>query len=605
MVILRKEIKESLSLVPHKPGCYKYRDEEGRVIYVGKAKNLNKRLSSYFQKTPDDPKTRALLRHFSSIEYMVVETEHDALLLEYNQIREFQPKYNILLKEGNAYPSICIKNEPFPRVFSTHKPQPDGSTYYGPYPQVAMAHTFVRLFRNLYNLRTCNLPLTPEKIKQNKFRVCLQYHIHRCDAPCVGKISEEQYLNYIRDIKEILNGNVKELMQRIRTQMQQHAQELQFEQAQQCKEVLQKLENFQGKSTITSTSLQHALVITCVSDTEAFYVNYLEIHHGNIVSGQTLEYKKGAEQEEDDTLASIIINITKTTRKQVSEILLQKAPQFALPPQYKVSVPQRGDKHKLVELSLANAAQYMQDKQRQREKLNPAQENMRLLKALQSAIGLPTLPAHIECFDNSNISGASPVAACVVFKNARPSKEDYRHFHIQSVTGPNDYASMREVVTRRYTSLLNKNKPLPNLILADGGKGQMSAINDALQSIGITIPVVGLSKDERHRTANVLYGNPPEVIGIMSNHPAFKLLEQIQREVHRFAITFHRKVHSKTLTHSQLNEIPGIGPATQKKLLNHFKSFKRIQGASQQELAEVVGNAKATLLHQHFNPTQS
>lgn len=596
MEIARNDIKEKLSTIPARPGCYKYKDAKGEIIYVGKAKNLSRRISSYFQKIPTDTKTRALLQAFSTVEYIVVETEHDALLLEYNLIREFRPKYNVLLKEGNAYPLICIKNESFPRVFATHKPEEDGSRYYGPYPNRSMAWTLIQLFRSIYKLRTCSLNLTPENIRARKFRVCLQYHIKRCKAPCVGKITEDEYNEYIQDIEEILEGNVRELVAKLSERMKAEAEEWRFEEAQTCKEIIERLENFQGRSLISSTSLSRAIVVSFGGDTEAIYVNYLEIHQGNVIAGRTLEYRRGVEEEEGEVRSSILLEILNSTRHDVREVILSERLEFPLPGRYAVVIPKRGEKKKLVELSLENVRQYQEDKYRQAEKLNPEQRNIQLLQELQNKIGLPTLPYHIECFDNSNISGEYAVAACIVFKGAKPSKADYRHFHIRTVEGPDDYASMREVVTRRYEAVLEKEESLPDLLIVDGGKAHMACVREALDALALQIPIVGLAKDSKHRTANILFGNPPEVIGIMSRSPAFRLLEKIQDEVHRFAITFHRKVRSKKQVDSFLDHVPGVGVQTKKKLLQHFRSVNKIKEADLQELADVIGKARAEKL---------
>lgn len=601
MLIPRENIRTSLNAIPEKPGCYRYRNRDGVVIYVGKAKNLRKRVSSYFHKEVNDPKTRALLRDLVSVEYIVVETEHDALLLENNLIKEHQPMYNILLKEGNVYPWICVTREPFPRIFVTHKMSKDGSLYFGPYPDRSFPYTLIKLFKWLFKFRTCKLPLTVDGIEAHKFKVCLQYHIKRCNAPCIGDISIEEYRGHVENAKRILNGNIKEVVGELKEVMMEHAKKLEFEKAHEVQQTIIALENYQAKSTIISDVIGNALVVSCDSDSEAFYVNYLELRHGNIIAGKTMEYKMGIEEDREDVFSSVLQELIQTSRSgSIREVILPFDPGFKLDSAVSITVPQRGDRKKVLDLSMENVRQYMTDKYKQAEKLNPEQRNTQLLRELMTTIGLPKLPYHIECFDNSNIGGDSPVAACIVFKGARPSKSDYRHYHIKDVVGPDDYASMSEIVRRRYSKMIEEGEDLPDLIITDGGKGHMSVVSSTLSDLGIDIPVLGLAKDKYHNTANILYGNPPELVGIMQRSQAFHLLTRIQDEVHRFAIKFHRDVRSKKQTKSALDDIKGIGPVTKKALLNHFKSIKRIRSASLSDLSGVVGDSKAHIIYNHF-----
>ena len=605
MIIGRKEIKKNLSLLPEGPGCYLYRNKNDVVIYVGKAKSLKRRISSYFNREPDSPKTRALLRNFATIEYMVVATEHDALLLENNLIKQYQPKYNILLKEGNMYPYICVKREPFPRVFVTHKVVRDGSRYFGPYPSRSMAWTLSRLFRKVYKFRSCSLDLTEEKIRRHKFRVCLKYHIDRCKGPCEGFQREEDYDRQVQDAVSIMNGKIRVVTGTLKEEIAKAASELDFESAISLKEMLTELDAYQGKSTIISDTIGDALAASYGSDSEAVYVNYFVLSDGNIISGRTLEYRRQIEDEEpSDLFATILLDILEALPFDIKEVILPEEPGFTASPKAKITVPQRGDRKKVLELSERNVRQYMEDKQKQAEKMNPEQRNTQILVDLQKTVGLPTLPFHVECFDNSNIQGSSPVAACVVLKGGKPSKADYRLYHIRGVSGPDDYASMKEVVTRRYTRLMAEGEKLPDLIITDGGRGHMSTVKEALEEIGAHIEVLGLAKDETHNTNEVLYGDPPRVVGIMMRSQAFYLLERIQKEVHRFAIEFHRKVRAKAAIHSALDEIEGIGPVNKEKLLEVFKSVPRIKKAPLEQLQEAIGKVKGSLVYNHFHPSE-
>ena len=603
MIISRKDIRANLSLLPEEPGCYLYRNRSDQVIYVGKAKNLKRRISSYFNREPDSPKTRALLRNFSTVEYMVVATEHDALLLENNLIKQHQPRYNILLKEGNMYPYICVKNEPFPRVFVTHKPEKDGSRYFGPYPSRSMAWTLNRLFKRVYKFRTCSYDLSEEKIRRHKFRVCLKYHIGRCKGPCEGFQDEESYRKEIRDAVSIMNGKIRVVTSTLKDEISRAASELDFETAISLREILTELDNYQGKSTIISDTIGDALAASFGIDSEAIYVNYFVLSDGNIISGRTLEYRRQIEDEEPAELfATILLEVVEKLPFELSELILPENVPFSVGPGLRVTVPRRGDRKKVLELSERNVRQYMEDKQKQQEKMNPEQRNIQILKDLQKTVGLPSLPFHVECFDNSNIQGSNPVAACVVFRGGKPSKSDYRLYHIRGVTGPDDYASMKEVVLRRYARLLEEEKELPDLIITDGGRGHMSTVKEALGELGLSIEVLGLAKDDTHNTSEVLYGDPPQVVGIMMRSQAFYLLERIQKEVHRFAIQFHRDVRSKTALHSALDDIEGIGPVTKEKLLKVFKSVPRIRKCTLSELQEAIGKSKGETVYRFFNP---
>ncbi len=605
MLIAKKDIRNSLSVIPELPGVYIYRDKEDKVLYVGKAKNLRKRVGQYFQRESDRPNARAMLRVFETVEYIVVRTETDALLLENNLIKTHQPPYNIMLKHGNFYPYIYVTRERFPRFGTTHKPQPGGSTeYYGPYPNKSMAYQLIQLFRRLYKFRTCSFNLSPENIERGKFRVCLKYHIGCCKGPCEGLQTEEDYDRDVRAAKEILRGHITEVKRDIKEVMARASEELDFETALQMQNMLYTLENYQGKSTIMSNVIGDALVVTYGSSRRSFFVNYLLTRDGRIISGRTMEYRRGIEEDEEELFASVLKDLLDTLPLEgTRELILPVMPEYLDLSAYRVTIPQRGDRKHILDLSQHNVDQFIKDKDLQAEKLNPAQHNMQILRDLQSSVGLPKLPWHVECFDNSNIQGAEPVAACVVFKGGVPSKKDYRLFHIKTVEGSDDYASMYEVVVRRYSRLRDEGEELPDLIITDGGKGQMGVVRKALDEVGVEIPILGLAKDDRHRTSEVLYGDPPQVIGIMQRGQVFHLLERIQNEVHRFAITFHRNVHAKKSISSELDAIAGIGPATQKKLIRTFKSVKRIrESVSLDELTEAIGPAKARLVWDYFHP---
>lgn len=600
MIIPKKEIRESISVIPELPGCYTYRDEAGNVIYVGKAKNLRKRIASYFQKKVTDRKTRALLNTFQTIEYMVVETELDALLLENNLIKQHAPVYNILLKEGNRYPYICITKGAFPKVFVTHKVIKDEGEYYGPYPSSGMAWTLLRLFKQIYKFRTCNLNLSEEGIDAGKFRACLKYHINRCYAPCIGLLSRTEYDDMVSQTRMILNGKVKEAKRILEEEMSEAAGQLNFEKAQEIQETIKAIEGYQAKSAIISEVIGDALVVSSESDPDTFYINYLVIRDGNIIAGRTLEFKKGVEEEDGDLLSTVILNVLdQYPGIDIREVITDKKPDFDAAKGITYTIPQRGDRRKVLDLSIENVHQYIADKNKRAEKLNPEQRNTQILRELMTAVGLPALPYHVETFDNSNIQGSYPVAACVVFKGAKPSKSDYRLYHIKGVSGPDDYASMFEVVTRRYRGMATDE--LPDLIVTDGGKGQMSTVKRALADLNLKIPVMGLAKDSKHNTNQVLYGDPPEVVGIMQRSQVFHLLERIQNEVHRVAIKFHKDTRSRQQNRSELDDIKGIGPANKQKLILAFKSVKRIKEAELSDIQDVVGVAKGKSVYDFFN----
>lgn len=594
-------IKTILAVIPEKPGCYQYFDEKGTIIYVGKAKNLKRRVSSYFNKQHDSNKTRVLVKQIRDIKYFVVETEEDALLLENNLIKQYHPRYNVLLKDDKTYPSIVVKNEYFPRVYQTRNIVRDGSRYYGPYPSVYTAKVMLQLIKDLYPIRTCKYPLTPESIREGRYKVCLEYHIKRCKGPCEGLQTLEEYQQNISEIKEILRGNISQVSKHLFDEMQSLAAELKFEEAQKLKEKYEAIENYRSRSTVVPPMLHNIDVFSITENDPSAYINYLHIGNGAVVQAYTFEYKKRLDESKEDLLVMGIIEMRKRFESRAREIIVPFPLDLELDG-VTITVPQRGDKKKLLDLSIMNGKQYKVDKLKQAEKLNPEQRNTRLLKEIQEALHLKELPVQIECFDNSNIQGSDPVAACVVFKMGKPSKSDYRKYNIKTVVGPDDYASMKEVVRRRYQRLLDEKASLPNLIITDGGKGQMEVVRSVVEDeLHLSIPIAGLAKDNRHRTAELLYGFPPEVIGMKLDSPLFHLLTRMQDEVHRFAITFHKDKRSKGQTRSELDTIKGVGEKTKTALLREFKSVKRIREANLEDLAKVVGEAKAKLIKESLN----
>lgn len=579
--------------LPTGPGIYQYLNKEGTIIYVGKAKNLKRRVYSYFSKEHQSAKTRILVSKIADIRYIVVNTEEDALLLENNLIKKYKPRYNVLLKDDKSYPSICVTNEYFPRVFKTRKIVRNGSTYYGPYSHVPSMMAVLELIKKLYPLRTCNLALTPENIRNGKFNVCLEYHIKNCKAPCIAMQSHEEYMQNIAQIKEILKGNTQIISDALMKEMMSLASEMKFEEAQKVKEKYELIENYRSKSEVVSSVLHNIDVFSIETDESTAYINYLHITNGCINQAFTFEYKMRMDETKEELLQLGIIEMRERYKSRSKEIIVP----FELDMEMDgvtFTIPQRGDKKHLLELSILNVKQYKVDRLKQAEKLNPEQRSVRLLKEIQEQLHMEKLPIHIECFDNSNIQGSDAVAACVVFKKAKPSKKDYRKYIIKTVVGPDDYASMQEVVRRRYSRIIEEQGELPDLILTDGGKGQMEVVRQVIEDeLHLNIPIAGLAKDNRHRTSEVLFGFPPMTIGIKQGTPLFHLLENIQDEVHRFAITFHRDKRSKSQIASALDNVKGIGEKRKTALLKAFKSVARIKKASLEELAEVVGESAA------------
>ena len=596
MIDKNENIKNKLALLPDTPGVYQYFDKTGKIIYVGKAKNLKRRVSSYFNKVHDSPKTNILVKNIYDLQYIVVKTEEDALHLENSLIKAYKPRYNVLLKDDKTYPWICLRNEHFPRVFLTRKVYKDGSKYYGPYANVHLAKTVLGLIRELYPIRTCNYALTPENIEKNRFRVCLQYHIKNCKGCCVGKISEQEYNGYIEQVRQILNGDIHQLSNHLLEEMSALSTELRFEEAQVVKEKYDLIEKYKAKSVIVNPALHEIDVFSYDEDEGVAFVNYMHVRGGSIVQSITIEYKKKLDESASEILSLGIAELRSRFGSRAKEALVPFLPESDFV-DLEFVVPQRGDKKKLLAVSEQNVKQYKVDRLKQSEKLNPEQRVMRILTRIQQDFRLPELPWHMECFDNSNIQGTNPVASCVVFKKAKPSKKDYRKYNINTVVGPDDYASMKEVVRRRYQRAIVEETPLPDLIITDGGKGQMEVVREVIQDeLLLDIPIAGLAKDGKHRTSELLFGFPPETIGMPIQSFMFKFFTQIQDEVHRFAITFHKDKRSKSQTKSELDTIKGIGEKTKVLLLRHFKSVKRIREAGFDELKEVIGEAKTKAL---------
>lgn len=589
-------LKGIVANLPEGPGIYQYLNAEGVIIYVGKAKNLKRRVYSYFSKEHEPGKTRVLVSKIADIRYIVVNSEEDALLLENNLIKKYKPRYNVLLKDDKTYPSICVQNEYFPRIFKTRKIIRNGSSYYGPYSHMPSMNAVLDLIKHLYPLRTCNLNLSPENIRAGKFSVCLEYHIKNCAGPCIGLQSQEEYLRNIGEIKEILKGNTQDISRMLFQQMQELATEMKFEEAQKIKEKYTLIENYRSKSEVVSSILHNIDVFSIEEDeNNSAFVNYLHITNGAINQAFTFEYKKRLNESKEELLTLGIIEMRERYKNLSREIIVPFEIDMELS-NVVFTVPQRGDKKKLLELSQLNVKQYKADRMKQAEKLNPEQRSMRLMKEIQQELHLDRPPLQIECFDNSNIQGSDAVAACVVFKKVKPSKQDYRKYIIKTVEGPDDYASMKEVVRRRYQRAIDEESTLPDLIITDGGKGQMEAVRQVMEELHLTIPIAGLAKDRKHRTSELLFGFPPQTIGLKQHSPLFKLLEQIQDEVHRFAITFHRDKRSKRQVASALDTIKGIGEKTKTALLKEFKSVKRIKEASLEEISAIAGEAKAKII---------
>lgn len=587
--------------LPEKPGIYQYLNSEGTIIYVGKAKNLKKRVYSYFNKNHEPGKTRVLVSKIVDIRYIVVNSEEDALLLENNLIKKYKPRYNVLLKDDKTYPSICVQNEYFPRVFKTRKIIRNGSSYYGPYSHLPSMYALLDLIKHLYPIRTCSLNLSPENIKIGKYNVCLEYHIKNCAGPCIGLQTHDEYMRNIAEIKEILKGNTSEISKAIFQKMNELATELKFEEAQILKRKYDLIENYRSKSEVVSSTLHNVDVFSIEEDGErAAFINYLHITNGAINQAFTFEYKKRLGETKEELLELGIVEMRERYKSLSPEIIIPFKIDMNLN-NVLFTIPQRGDKKKLLDLSILNVKQYKVDRMKQAEKLNPEQRSLKLMKEIQLLLKLDRPPLHIECFDNSNIQGSDAVAACVVFKRIKPSKKEYRKYIIKTVEGADDYASMKEVVKRRYERLREENTSLPDLIITDGGKGQMEAVRKALEEINIRIPIAGLAKDKKHRTSEFLYGFPVQTIGLKQGTPLFKLFEQIQDEVHRFAITFHRQKRSKRQLASTLDDIKGIGQKTKQLLLVNLKSVKRIKESTLEELIPIIGKAKAEIVFNYFN----
>lgn len=596
-------LKTIVQRLPEKPGSYQFYDREQTIIYVGKAKNLKNRVSSYFHKEVDRFKTKVLVSKIWDISYTVVNSEEDALLLENALIKKYNPRYNVLLKDGKTYPSICVTKEYLPRIFKTRTINKKVGTYFGPYSHIGSMYAILELIKKLYKPRTCRLPMTKEGIEQGKYKPCLEFHIHNCDAPCIGKKNHDEYVENIAQAKEILKGNTRDLSKKIYEEMMRKAEKLRFEEAEELKKKYVLIENFCAKSEIVSYTIQDVDVFTITDDdaNKNAFINYIHVKNGTINQSFTYEYKRKLDETDEELLLTAIPEIRERFKSTAKEVIVPFELSWKLP-DAEWFTPQRGDKKHLLDLSEMNGKQYKFDRLKQAEKLNPEQKQTRLMKELQAKLKLPKLPYQIECFDNSNISGTDAVAGCVVFKAMKPSKKDYRKYNIKTVTGPDDYASMQEVVRRRYSRMMDEGTTLPDLIITDGGIGQMSVVREVVEGeLGLQIPIAGLAKDKRHRTNELLFGNPPQVIGLETNSELFHFLARIQDEVHRFAITFHRDKRSKHLLHSELDDIPGIGPKTRDLLLKHFKSVKKIKSADIQELTAVVGTKKSTLIYEHFH----
>lgn len=598
---LQTYLKGIVNNLPETPGCYQYLDDSGTIIYVGKAKNLKRRVSSYFNKEQQTRKTRLLVTHIRDIRYVVVKTEADALLLENNLIKRYKPHYNVLLKDDKTYPSIAITTEYLPRIFKTRQRGKRGAIYFGPYSHVPTLYALLDLCRELYQPRPCHTPMTREGVENGKYDVCLDYHIHRCKAPCVGKQSHDDYMRCIEACKEILKGNTADVARKMREEMIALANELRFEEAQEIKRRYDLIESYRAKSEVVSNVLHNIDVFNIETEEKTAYINYLHVTNGSINQAFTFEYKKKLDETDEELLTLGIIEMRERYASQSKEIVVPF--HVDLPDgMVEQTVPQKGDKKKLLELSKLNVKQYKFDRLKQADKLNPEQKQTRLMKEIQRDLGLPKLPLHIELFDNSNISGADAVAACVVFEKLKPAKSEYRKFNIKTVTGPDDYASMKEVVRRRYTRLSQEGRPLPDLIIADGGRGQMEMIREVVEDeLGLEIPIAGLAKDDRHRTREMLYGFPPAIIGIKPESQLFRTLTQMQDEVHRFAISFHRDKRSKRQTASELDTIAGIGPATKQALLKQFKSVKRVKEATLPELQALLGTARGEKIYHNLH----
>ncbi|MDO4984884.1 MAG: excinuclease ABC subunit UvrC [Prevotella sp.] len=594
-------LKGIVRRLPDKPGSYQFYDEEHTIIYVGKAKSLKNRVSSYFHTEVDRFKTKVLVSKIFDISYTVVNTEEDALLLENSLIKKYNPRYNVLLKDGKTYPSIVITNEFFPRIFKTHTINKHWGSYYGPYAKISAMYDVLNLIKELYQPRTCRQPITKEGVESGRYRVCLDYHIKKCKGPCVGKQTYEDYQKNIAQAREILKGNTREVLRDLKDEMLRLSEELRFEEAEEVKRKYLALDGFVSKSQVVSQTIDKVDVFTITSDEKMAFINYIHVSNGSINQSFTIEYKKKLNETDEELLQLGIVEIRERFKSDSKEIIVQKEVDVELEG-VKFTIPKLGDKKMLLDLSMMNCKEYKFDRLKQAEKLNPEQKQTRMMKELQDKLHLPSLPYHIECFDNSNISGTDAVAACIVFKKMKPSKSDYKRYNIKTVVGPDDYASMKEVVHRRYSRLIEEEQPLPDLIIADGGKGQMEVIREVIQDeLNLDIPIAGLAKDDRHRTNELLYGFPPMKIALKVESELFHVLTHIQDEVHRFAITFHRDKRSKRALHSELDDIKGVGPKTRDELLNALKSVKKIREADLPTLSDIIGPAKAQIIYQHFH----
>ena len=594
-------LRDIVSRLPDKPGSYQFYDDTKTIIYVGKAKNLKSRVSSYFHAEVDRFKTKVLVSKIFDISYTVVNTEEDALLLENALIKKYNPRYNVLLKDGKTYPSICITNEYFPRIFKTRNINKKWGTYYGPYAHVGAMYDVLNLIKELYKPRTCRQPITKEGVESGKYKVCLDYHIKKCLGPCVGKQSCEDYQRNIAEAREILKGNTRQVLKDLKEEMIQLSEELRFEEAEEVKRKYLAIDKFVSKSEVVSHTINNVDVFSITSDEKMAFINYVHVSNGSVNQSFTIEYKKKLNETDEELLQLGIIELRERFKSDAKEIVVPQEVDFNLE-NVTFTIPQRGDKKTLLDLSIMNGKQYKFDRLKQAEKLNPEQKQTRLMKELQDKLHLPKLPYQIECFDNSNISGSDAVAACIVFKKMKPSKSDYKRYNIKTVVGPDDYASMKEVVHRRYTRLLEEEQPLPDLIIADGGKGQMEVIRQVIQDeLNLDIPIAGLAKDDRHRTNELLYGFPPLKVALKVDSELFRVLTQIQDEVHRFAIKFHREKRSKRALHSELEDIKGLGPKGREALLKGLKTVKKIKEAELPELEVIIGKAKAQIVYQFFH----